>query len=144
MIEFLALILLALLSGFFGRMGGANGYDTKWRDIGCSFIVVLVTGLLFGWHKDVWWVYPLIFVLHWGAFATYWQFLFRGIDNLWFSGAMTGLAIAPIVAINENLWPLVVLRSIVLCVIWGALNEYLPNKPGRDIREEFWRYASSF
>lgn len=139
----LALILLAFASGVLGRMGGAAGYDTKYRDVGCSAIVVLACWMLFGWHP---WVYLAVFLLHWGAFSTYWQKLFKGVDNMWFSGAMVGVALSPIGFIDSNLLYLVVVRTILLCAIWGALNEFLPQKVfiwTRDIVEEFCRYFAS-
>jgi hypothetical protein len=117
--------------------------DTKWRDWGCSAIVVLACWLAFGWHG---WVYLAVFVLHWGAFSTYWDWLFKGKDTFWFSGLMVGLALTPILWINVDLWPIVALRTGFLAVSWEALNRYLPQKVWiwrRDVVEEFSRYAVS-
>ncbi len=143
---------LAILSGILGRAGGAgkagNWYDflldTKWRDIGCSLIIVVVCWMFFGWHT---WQYGLVFLLSWGAFSTYWDELFGGEDNLWFSGFMVGLALTPILWINVGLWPIVALRTGILTVAWGCLNKYLPQEGflcwRRDVVEEFSRYTIS-
>ena len=143
-------VLLALLSGLFGRMGGAgkegNWYDwmldTKWRDVGCSLIVAFVCWLFIGWHP---WVLLAVFGLHWAAFSTYWDTVF-GYDNLWFSGAIVGLACFPIIFVDKHLWLFVLCRIIILTVVWGCLNKYLPKKVfiwDRAVAEEYLRYTAS-
>jgi hypothetical protein len=147
MSTFIALLVMAFLSGVCGRLGGVGDpYDTKWRDWGCSAIVLFVIGMLWGWHAEYWWVYVVVFLWHWGAFATYWDKLF-GYDNFWFSGLVVGLGIAPLMIIDAGLWWVVLLRAGALCVIWGCLNKFLPQQVGpfkRDVVEEFSRYAASF
>jgi hypothetical protein len=124
-------------------MGGAKGYNTLYRDIGCSAIVVLACCMFLGWHP---WVYLAVFSLHWLMFSTYWDWLFKGQDCLWFSGLMVGVALTPILFISVELWWLVALRMGILAVSWEALNRYLPDKVlvwRRDVVEEFSRYALS-
>jgi hypothetical protein len=136
------LIPIALASGVLGRMGGAKGYDTKYRDVGCSLLVILAIGVLWGWQASFWWVYVLIFGLHWLTFSTYWDWLWK-YDNFAFSGWMVGLAISPILFIDISLWWVVAIRVIGLAVIWWALNKFLPQRVwlwGRDVVEEFSRY----
>lgn len=145
------IVLLSLLSGTFGRMGGAskegNWYDflldTKWRDIGCSLILIVALTLMYGWHP---WQYALVFGLTWASFTTYWDSVF-GYDNLWFSGFCVGLAMLPVIFIDINLFWFVMGRAVVLCVVWGCLNEFLPQDGvlcwRRDVVEEFTRYAVS-
>lgn len=146
--------LIMLLSGLFGRLGGAgkegNWYDglldTKWRDIGCSILVVLFLIINHGWQPSFWWVYLAIFGLHWAFFSTYFDKVF-GYDNLAFSGLMVGLAISPILFIDPSLWWLVTLRCFILSASWWALNKFLPDRVllwRRDVAEEFCRYAISF
>jgi hypothetical protein len=141
---------LALLSGLFGRMGGAGKsgqwydclLDTKWRDIGCSLIVVLTCYIFLGWHP---WVYLAVFGLHWATFSTYWDKLF-GYDNLWFSGFMVGVALFPVLFIDSNLLWFVSLRALFLMIVWGCLNKYLAPKIlvwNRDVVEECSRYFVS-
>jgi hypothetical protein len=140
----LSLVLLAIASAILGRMGGAKGFDTKYRDIGCSLIVVLACWMAFGWHPLA---YLAVFILHWAAFSTYWDWLFPKTDgNLFFSGFMVGAALIPVLAINIDLWPIVASRMVLLCVVWGALNRYLPKKVfiwSRDVVEECVRYFFS-
>ena len=140
----MVIILLAFLSGVLGRMGGAKGYSTYYRDLGCPALLVMALTLVLGWHP---WIYLSVFLLTWGAMSTYWQFLFKGEDNLWMSGAMVGVALYPIVFIDNNLFVFILARTICLAVIWGCLNKFLPQKGvllwRRDVVEEFSRYAVS-
>jgi hypothetical protein len=140
------LIPIAIASGILGRCGGVGKpYNTRYRDAGCSLLVILAIGVLWGWQASFWWVYVLIFGLHWAAFSTYWDEVF-GYDNFAFSGWMVGLALAPICIIDYGLWWVVAIRVIGLAVIWWALNKFLPKKVwiwGRDVVEEFSRYFVS-
>jgi len=149
----LILIGLAFLSGVLGRMGGAGKsgqwydglLDTKWRDIGCSLIWVTVVGILLNWAGP-WWAYALTFGLTWASFCTYWDKLF-GYDNLWFSGLVVGFAGFPILFIDINLWQICVARALILMILWGCLNRFLPQRGiliwRRDVAEEFLRYFVS-
>lgn len=148
-----SLVLIALLSGLFGRMGGAGKagswydflLDTKWRDIGCSAIVVLASIILWGWQPSLWWAYVLTFLLHWGAFATYWKDLFGKI-TMWFSGLVVGIAGLPLMFLAGDFWWILPVRALVLMVVWECLNRYLPEKVliwRRDVAEEFLRYTAS-
>lgn len=147
------IILIALLSGMFGRMGGAGKsdqwyedvLDTKWRDIGCSLLLILATIVLFGRQPAVWWAYALAFGLTWASFCTYWDKLF-GYDCLWFSGLVVGVAGLPLMWVSGDLWWIWVVRMGVLAVVWELLNKKLPQKVwvwGRDVVEEFVRYFTS-
>ena len=134
------LIVLAVIRGVLGRLGGAAGWNTKFRDIGCPITIVIDWIIILGWYQSFQWVYLTIFVLQFSSFCTYWDWLF-GEDNLWFSGLIAGLCIAPILFMDLSLWWLVLLRGAGLCVLWGSLNRWLPNIPKRDVVEEFTRYA---
>ena len=139
------LLPIAIASGILGRMGGAHGYDTKYRDIGCSLLVIVAVVLMLGWQPSFWWVYGLIFGLHWATFSTYWDEVF-GYDNFAFSGGMVGLAISPILFVDISLWWVVAIRVLALSFIWWALNRFLPKRVwlwGRDVVEEFSRYFVS-
>jgi hypothetical protein len=144
MVEIFIITGLAILSGILGRMGGAHGYDTKFRDVGCSAIVVGGCVVLFGWHPAQWWAYVAIFALTWAAMTTYLDSIF-GYDNLWASGALVGAAAFPAIWVGVPWW-IIVARVVVLCVIWGCLNKFLPEKVlcwRRDVAEEFSRYFFS-
>lgn len=147
------LFTLAITSGTFGRLGGAgkagNWYDpildTKWRDIGCSVILIAAAILTFGGHPEAWWAYLLAFGLTWASFTTYWDKLF-GKDCFWFSGLIVGVAGLPLMWVSGNLWWIWVIRTGVLAVIWQLLNTFIPQKIliwRRDVVEEFLRYAIS-
>jgi hypothetical protein len=148
----LCLIIISLLSGLFGRMGGAGKsgqwydkiLDTKWRDCGCSILNVLTLCLFLPFQLKFWWIYLIIFGLHWASYSTYWDWLFK-YDNLWFSGFMVGLSMMPALFINPLIWYILILRAIILAVIWGLLNIILPNNKifGHDVTEEFLRYFFS-
>ena len=124
-------------------MGGAAHYSTYFRDLGCPALRVVALTLIFGWHP---WLYLAVFLLSWGAFSTYWQFLFKGVDNMWLSGAMAGTALYPIVFIDNNLFIFVLVYSVCLGVIWGCLNKFLPSRTWiwhRDVVEEYLRYFAA-
>lgn len=139
----LFLIPLAILSGILGRMGGAHGYDTKYRDVGCSLIAVAALCLFVGFQWSAWWVYLIIFGLHWGAFSTYWDWLFK-YDNFWFSGFMCGLAMFPACFTLPWIWWLLLIRAVVLSSGWGLIHKFMPRKLlawDGAVAEEFLRYA---
>ena len=147
------IVLFALLSGVLGRMGGAGKsgqwydflLDTKWRDAGCSALLIGTWCYYFGWHSDVWWAYLVAFALSWAAFSTYFDTLF-GYDNFGFSGFMVGCAGIPLIFTDISLWWIVLCRIIILTVAWGMLHKYLPARVWvwrRDVFEENARYALS-
>jgi hypothetical protein len=127
--------ILACVAGVLGRMGGATGYNTKFRDLGvplCLTIALLILDV-----KAPWWAFLLAFGAVFGALTTYYDELF-GYDNLWFSGLIVGIASFPITLFTAtgHLW----IRAVGLALIWGILNKYLPNIKRRDVVEEFLRY----
>lgn len=138
----LLLLPLAVASGVLGRMGGATGYDTKYRDVGCSALFVLFSWLCFWQFADFWWVYLLVFALMWGGLSTYWDEIW-GYDNMWFSGFTVGLAAFPLAIIDWTAFFFLIPRAVCLALIWWALNKHLPQKVwkwNRDVAEEFLRY----
>jgi hypothetical protein len=143
------LVVGMVISGICGRLGGAGKsgvwydriLDTKWRDIGCSALIIVVLLLLYGWQPSLWWCYIAVFGLSWAAFSTYLDSIF-GYDNLWASGALVGLAAFPAYWLGVPVW-FILLRCAILCVVWGCLNKFLPEKVfiwRRDVVEEFSRY----
>ena len=143
------IIVCMVISGICGRLGGAgkagNWYDrildTKWRDICCSLIIVGVLLLYCGWQPAFWWAYLALFILNFMSFTTYWDWMFKGVDNLAFSGLMVGLALFPAIWLGVPIW-FIILRAIILCIAWGSLNKWLPDRVflwRRDVTEEFCR-----
>jgi hypothetical protein len=153
-IKIIFTLLLILLSGAFGRMGGAANsgqwyggiLNTNWRDIGCALVLLLVTILWAGWHQDLVWCYVAAGVLTFASFRTYWDWLF-GYDNLWFSGLCVGVAGLPLMWVSGDGWWLFPARIVILALVWGILNKYLPQKGilvwRRDVAEENLRYMAS-
>ena len=139
----LILLLAALLAGILGRMGGAKGYNTKFRDLGVAFIF---TGLMVWFTRGSFNLWLLLahlvaFLALFGALTTYWDNLF-GWDNMWFAGFVTGLAAFPYSIISRH-WIGFGARAFLLAIIWGLLNKFLPKKIlflQRVIVEEFSRY----
>lgn len=139
MLKIILLLILSIACGILGRMGGSDKYNTRWRDIGCSLCVLIGLFILFGFNLSLWWAYLLIFGLSWAFLSTYWDGLFK-FDNLWFSGFMMGMSAFPYYENDLGY----VIRAILLALIWGSLNKYLPKKVfiwRRDVAEEFLRYS---
>ena len=150
------LIILSIVSGVLGRLGGrakdGSWYDClshSWaRDWVCPLIALISLWLMIGVVLSYWWTYLLIYGLTVSFLTTYWDWLFKE-DNLLFSGFAVGLALVPAEKLNISIW-LILIRAILLAVIWGCLNKYLPSAGidgkkrillwRRDIFEEFWRY----
>ena len=140
-IKILLTLLLSIASGTLGRMGGAEGYDTLYRDIGCAILSIVTFWIWFGFRVDYWWIYIIVFILHWLAFSTYYDTIF-GYDNLWFSGLMLGLTLLPLIFVYKIL-PFFFIRIILLSVLWGLFNKVLPSYIlcwRHDVVEEFLRY----
>jgi len=138
------LLIASPICGTLGRLGGAHGYNTKWRDLGCSFLITLTAALCLGFSLSLWWLYLAVFLLHWGALSTYFQFLHGGEDWMLASGFMVGCALLPVVYVVPGLWWMLLLRAVFLGLAWEAQNRYLPQRIliwRRDVVEEFVRYS---
>ncbi len=109
----ISLIVATILGGIAYRMGGAAGYNTKFRDFGIPTIAILVF-LIFCWPH-----YNLAFlslILTWGATfgvqTTYWKK--KGTDSKWWNWLLTGLGysicwIPTVIALS--IWPSVGLNT---------------------------------
>lgn len=146
------LVLAAVISGIFGRMGGSGEQGrwysgllhTNWRDIGCPVVLMAVIWLLFGLQATFWWAYVLTFLLTFGGLRTYWDRLF-GYDCHWFSGLMVGVAAVPLCWLDPIFLWIVPIRALLLALLW----HYIERLPARvwiwrqDVAVEFCRYAVS-
>jgi len=144
MIKILLILGLSILSGIFGRMGGAEGYNTLYRDILCSLISVIVFCICFGFNQCHWVLYLIVFGLQWAALSTYYDKLFK-FDNFWFSGFMMGLTLLPFIFIYKTILLFIIIRALLLAIIWGLLNKFLPSQVfiwNRAVAEEFLRYTT--
>lgn len=86
----LSLIIGTIFGGVLYRMGGAAGYNTKFRDFGIPTVAVLVF-LVWVWpHYDLTF---LSLILTWGACfgvqTTYWKK--KGTNSTWWNWLLTGL-----------------------------------------------------
>jgi len=126
----MSIILWIGLSGISSlayRLGGAAkkgdwldfARDTKTRDFGCPFIILILlwsSGIV---NLRLWWLYFISFGLMFAALTTYWDELYKNQDNYWFSGFMVGLALFPLVWAGI-LWWSILLRAFILAVLWGG------------------------
>lgn len=127
-------LIASIVSGVLGRMGGAAGYNTLYRDVGCSVICCLVIGLWGGFH----WTLIFVFGLMWGALSTY--FKKKGTNSKWYNWLLVGLAFSlsclPYIG-AQNLWLGFGLRSLVLPLLVMGWCLIINNA----VVEEFGRYA---
>lgn len=133
---------LAIGAGTLYRMGGAEGYNTKFRDLGVPAILSLALLVLGGFPCHLWAILAFIaaFGLLFAALTTYWDFLFKK-DTFWFSGLVVGLAGLPLsLACNKFIGAII--RMLIIGGVWECLNRFLPEKIlcwRRDVAEEFGR-----
>lgn len=127
-------LIACILSGILYRAGGAKGYNTKFRDLGCPAIglgLLLLTNHypinVFGWV-----MLGLSFLLSFGALTTYWDNLF-GYDNFYFHGFAIGLAGLPLMVFFPWWW--LVIRLIVCTLGMGLWSKWIKN----DVIEELGR-----
>jgi hypothetical protein len=137
----LVMVLCAAISGILYRMGGAAGYDTKWRDCGVSFVFCLQPVLLGMVHGLLQWVSLLpTFGLMWGALTTYHYFLPKPLYYRWWHYAMHGFFVslaAILYAYASGHWVLFGIR-VVFCTVaiglWSLLRlKDVPNEVGRGV-----------
>lgn len=105
-------LILSIFGGILYRMGGAAGYNTKFRDFGIPTCMVALM-LIFGQYT-----HPVDFILIicWGAVfgvqTTYWKR--KGEDARWYNWLITGffysIAMLPLV-VAQN-WPGVVISGL--------------------------------
>ena len=89
------IVLLAALSGFFYRCGGAAKTGGKWdwirntktRDVGCSLLATVAINLTGSYS---WWQSLIHFGALWGLLTTYWDFLNHD-KEVWWTWLITGL-----------------------------------------------------
>ena len=126
-------LIASAVSAVLYRLGGAKGFNTKFRDIGCPLVLLGAVIALFGLHLGFWWAYLLCFGLSFGFLTTYWDFLF-GYDNLWIHGLALGLAGIPLIWCGVPWW--IILARLTLCTVGMGLWSKIW---GNDIIEETGR-----
>ncbi len=122
MYQILIILLASAASAILYRLGGAAGYNTKFRDIGCSLISCMLIGYLIAWN----WTLVLVFGLTWASLSTYWK---RTADARWHNWLMVGVGISLATlpfTISEGNWIGFVIRTFVLGIttmLWSELND---------------------
>lgn len=121
---FFLTILLTLCSSVLYRMGGATGYNTKFRDLGCPTCATLAMLLWFGW---AWTLIPC-FLLLFGSMTTYWKK--KGTEAHWYNWLLTGLgysvSLLPWI-IQTHDWTGFALRTFVLTGLTTVWKTYIFN-----------------
>ena len=142
------LFILSNLSGIFGRAGGSGKPYKSWmRD---WTIPVLYLFILHLWYKPtidfkLYLIYLIVYILMGLSLTTYWDWLFNGWDNFFMAGFMVGMSAIPLIFLNIGHLSYIIIRAILLGLVWGLINKYIPSKFliwRRDVAEEFLRYAS--
>jgi len=128
-IEVLVLLVLAAVGGVLYRMGGAHGYNTKFRDLGIPCVGSILLGVYGNLnHYNPWHILSsiLTFGLMFAAQTTY--FKKKGMDAKWYHwslvGLANGLALLPY-AITTGMWIEFAIRTIALVLlitIWSEIN----------------------
>lgn len=112
----------AFLSGVLYRLGGAKGWNTKYRDFGCPLILIAVVVLSGHWH---WTLIPSA-ILMFGSLCTYWDKW--GTDDVeWYEWMVTGffygMSMLPY-AIGTGHYVGFIMRTIFLTVLTMLWSEY--------------------
>lgn len=137
------IVVLSILAGIFGRMGGIGKPFKSWmRD----WIIPLFFSIAVwrcGFSLGYWWVLVINYIPLGGSLTTYLDSIF-GYDNFFAAGFMVGVS-SFLIPLFTGHWWLFAIRAILLAVIWGSLNRWLPERIlfwHRDTVEEFCRYAA--
>lgn len=119
---------LSIIGGIFYRLGGKEGYDTKFRDLGVP-LVAIATCLLIGIKLNLA-LFLLKYGLLFGALTTYRYFLPKPTDYSWYHYALHGLFIGlsamPLIWCGVHWW-VIILRAIILAgfmAIWSKLSSW--------------------
>lgn len=126
------LVIACILSAILYRMGGSSKWNTRYRDIGCSLVLLGLVGALFGLKLAFWWVYLITFGLSWGALSAYWR-QDEKRWGYWVHGLGCGLAGLPLLFIIP--WYFVFIRLFVCTLGMMIWSEFI----GNDVMEECGR-----
>jgi hypothetical protein len=134
-------LALSVISGILGRLGGKEGFDTKFRDIGVSACICAILGFLTQNRAIVGYLALIpVFGLQWGALTTYRYFLPKPKDYSWWHYSLHAFMIClcalPFVLVTKQYF-LFGLRCLVSSALVGAW--YFVAKWNDDLHE-FGRY----
>jgi len=133
----LVVIIASLISGVLYRMGGAKGFNTKFRDLGVPMVGLILMLILYP-HYD--WKtllsYFLFFGLYFGSLTTYWKK--KGESAKWYHWLLTGLgyslAFLPFTFVS-GYW----LGFVLRCILCSAGIMIWSEKVSNAVWEEFGR-----
>jgi len=114
----LSIMGLSTLSSILYRMGGAEKWNTKWRDIGVP-IVGFCTMLILG-VRAPWFIHLISWGAYFGALTTYWDIVF-GDDNFYFHGFACAFAYV-FYALYTEFWFPFIIRFLTCAFLIGGLN----------------------
>lgn len=128
-------IPLVFLAGVLYRMGGAAGYNTKFRDLGVPCVMIAAMSVLGHFHWSLFICFGLLF----GSLTTY--FKKKGANAFWWNWLIVGLAYSlamlPFTAIVTHNWLGFGLRTVVCTTAVVAWSEFV----GNAVIEEWGRGA---
>lgn len=137
-------LILSIPSAIMYRAGGMDKQTRHWipvwmrkswvRDWICPLCILAPFIAVLG---SSWW-FLLAYLLSVASLSTYWDWLFKNVDNFYFSGCMVGLALFPLIFCGIPYW-FIIGRALLLGMSWGVICEVT----GSDFIEEYGRGASS-
>jgi hypothetical protein len=113
-------------------MGGAHGYNTKYRDLGCPAVLLALVFVTYGLHLEHWWKYLLCFGLSFASLTTYWDWLFKK-DNFYMHGFAIGVSGLTLIGVVP--YPILLARLVICTVGMGLWSKWV----GNDVLEECGR-----
>lgn len=118
-------IPLAFLAGVLYRMGGAAGFNTKYRDLGVPCVMLAAMKVLGHFHWSLFICFGLLF----GSLTTY--FKKKGADAFWYNWLIVGLAYSiamlPFTIIVTHNWLGFGVRVAVLTTLITLWSEFVGN-----------------
>lgn len=136
MLVLIKILIACILSGILYRCGGkGKPYNTKYRDLGCPFVLIALVLLTNNHTINItgWVMLGLSFGLSFATLTTYWDWLFKE-DNFYAHGFAIGLAGIPLIWCGVPLW--IILTRIVICSLgMGLWSKWI----GNDVAEETGR-----
>lgn len=134
---YLLLFTHSIIAGILYRLGGAKGFNTKFRDFGIPLIILDLFWIL-GYKIN--WLLIFSLILTFIALTTYWDKLTKiwrhdeseYFENWFLHGFFIGLSLLPLTSIFGYL---IVIRAIVLGLLMAIWSNIINN----DFWEEFGR-----
>lgn len=139
---FFVWLFLVVAGAVLYRMGGAEGFNTRWRDCGVSAVIVAML-VAFQPIEGLWqWLSLLpVFGITWGALTTYHYFLPKPKDYTWPYYALHGFMCAAAsfaFAISTGFWGWFGIRVVVATILAGVWSWLILNVLQPRIQWKHW------